>query len=229
MKKNLVGLFVLLISQVVFAQRIIDEYGIIDSDSESARIDNFLNELNDAPESRGLVVIYAGFNKERLGNIAAHIEGVKTYFSYRNFDDKRVSFLVAEGKEPLTKELWIIKKDEKNPTFKEIDLNLKRITQKYLYAKTCLDCEPVVDVLRTDSVKIEMLVNFLKTNKHYAILIVLSKGSYDFDYADYWRKKIVTLNRIENNRVKIKFGKAAVGAATTTFYIIPKSTKIKKQ
>lgn len=225
MKKILAVLFVLLITQIVSAQRMVEEYGIIGSDDESGKMDSFLSELNNEPNSSGLIVIYAGFNKERLGNILAHVEGIKRYFYLRKFDQKRILFLIAEGKAPFFKELWIVKKNENFPKFKEVDLNLKGIKEKYLYAERCIVCEPVVDELRTDSIKIKMLIKLLKANKEYSVLIIISIGFYGFENAGYWRKELVIRNGIENNRIKIKDEKGKHENSTAYFYIIPKSTK----
>ena len=168
-------LILIVFPQIVFTQTKIDEYGKTDSDSESARLDNFLYFLKDKPESKGLIVIYSGKNKERLGNILTFQNGMKWWMSLRagkKFDD-RISFLVTEGKQTLDKELWIISRGENLPEIKPVDLSLSNLKAKYLYAFVCLDCEPAVAGLSADVADTELYKRALEENANYDAEVII--------------------------------------------------------
>ena len=100
LKLSITILICLLFSQIAtFAQTKVDEYSEPDSDSESAYMDNFISKLYAEPESKGLIIIYSGDKKERIGNILNLKEGIRTYIHIR-FGEKyndRVSVVMAEG------------------------------------------------------------------------------------------------------------------------------------
>jgi hypothetical protein len=100
----------LLLLSVVSAnsETMVARYGIQNSDLEGARIDDFIEAVRRQPVSRGFVVIYTGKKDERIGNITAMIDGMKSYLMFRRFDLKRISFVIAEGQQPLFKELWLL-------------------------------------------------------------------------------------------------------------------------
>ncbi len=130
--------------------------------------------------------------------------------------------------------MWIAKKGEKFPEFKPIDLNLSNITKKYLYAQTCLDCEPSIPELSTDRVFLRLYVEALKKNKNYTALITIEDGTMfnligdrvrsvsSKRYAGIMRNNLNGNGQIENARVKIKFVKQKNLGTSAYFYIVPK-------
>lgn len=234
MKKILLYIILFAFSQTVFSQTKIDEYQKTDSDSESARLDNFFNFLNEKPESKGLIVIYCGENKTRLGNILAFQNNIKQWVSLsKNGEfDGRISFLIAEGKQPLYKELWIIAKGESSPVIKLADINLNNLKTKYLYAFVCLTCEPVVPLLSADVANTELYKKTLEENSGYEALIIIrpSRSQEKIylkeakNFASEYRKNLTKNRKINKNRITIKIGNSSgeYSAATAELYIIPK-------
>lgn len=234
----LLFIFLAAAAQIAFGQIKFDEYERTDSDSESARIDNFLVALTQEPENKGLIVIYSGDNKERLGNILAFIEGVKLHLRFRKFDAERISFLIAGGKQTLFKEMWLVPATGgRNPQIEPIELNLNNLTGKYLYGWSCLDCEPVIPHLSNERKALTLYAEELKNNKNYHALIVVAEGTLPDgersgflkpkNYARDLRKALVEEWKIDSRRVRIEFVKKAKGDFMTAagFYIIPESKR----
>jgi hypothetical protein len=236
MKKLFFILVFLLTSQIAFAQTKVDEYGAVTNDQESGRIDNFLNVLQQEPESKGLIVIYSGANKERLGNILAHIEGIKQYAGYRESVKNEISFVIAEGRNPLDKELWIVQKGEASPKLKLTDLNLNGLKAKYEYALRCLECEPSIPELARDRFTLALYIDALKKNENYNALITIENGlAYDENgqtisakkFASNLKELLTTKGGIDKKRIKIRVINNKTGAAVAQFYIVPKIVKDK--
>ncbi len=235
MKKLSMLLFIFLsVSQFVSAQTKVDEYQKTDSDSESARLENFLFLLNQNPESKGLIVIYSGKNKERLGNILTFQAGMKRWLSVvagEKFDD-RISFLIAEGKQTLDKEFWIISKNEKLPEIKSVDFNLNNLKTKYLYAFVCLDCEPAVAGLSADVADTDLYKKTLEENADYIALIIIRPSRSEEKvylkdakkFASGYQKDLTKSRKINKKRITIRIEDSLSenSAATAELYIIPK-------
>ncbi len=241
MKKIFFPLILLIALQFVSVQTKIDEYKNVTSDDDSAHIDSLLYVLQQENESRGLFVIYSGEDKKRLGNILAYVNGVKKWIALIKLDVSRISFVITKGKESLTRELWIAKKNESLPEFRSIDFNLDNIKSKYFYGETCLDCEPAIPELSTSRIKYALYENALKRNPNYEALIVIEKGTM-FDlvgdnvqlvssrrFGNQFRKIFTIESGIKNSRIKIKFIKPANLGTSAYFYIIPKIIKNKKK
>ena len=189
------------------------------SDNESGRIDIFLRELQDTPNNRGLVVIYTGDNKERLGNILGHIKGIKHYVFSRKLDPERISFLITEGKSTLYKELWLIPEGKNAPEFKSLSLKLNDdiFSRRYYYAASCISCEPTVPSLESGRVDFKFFTDLLKKNKKVRGLIIVTRDN--LRYAVTLRKTLMKDYGLHFNRISIKFSDSQLNRAR--FYIIP--------
>lgn len=216
----------------VFGQTKIDEYALTDSDSESARIYNFSTELNKKPESEGLIIVYAGENLTRAGNLFSFVNGVKRQIEY--YSNKKVSVVVAKGKQPFFKEMWIVREGEKKPELKEFRFDFGALKTKLLYAYTCLSCEPTVPELYSGGVNLENYAEILHKNPGYRAVIEI----YTDNYAGYLRGEVLgeargyaaeyrrTLTRdykVPNNRLTIKIKRSPNKDSVTTanLYLVP--------
>lgn len=247
MKKILTILFILLLSKIILAQTKVDEWEPLDTDSESIRIGRLFDNMMKESESKWLVIVYSGENKDRLGNILEHVKKLKWVFSHLSTDRsdflKRISFIVTPGKERFSKEIWVAKNGEKFPEYAPTDLSLDNINEKYLYAETCLSCEPADPWFRGDALDLEHYSKTLQKNMNYEGLIVIENGTtipFVIDdklrwvsprrYAGEWRKLLTLKDKIENSRIKIKIVKPQKDFSSAAyFYIVPKIIKNNKK
>ena len=218
---------ILLISQFVYGQTKFDEYEPIDSDSESARIDNFTHTLNENPESKGLIVVYSGDDLEQIGNITAYIEGAKYYIStFRAFEKDRISFVIGKGKTKLYKEFWILPDETTKPPIPLTEVNLNNLEGKFLYASSCIGCEPAVPALSNDRINLENYLRILTDNPKFEALVVIHRPRRDNDAGKYFMKRIKQLikkEKIDSARIHIKSVKAKENEVSTAdFYLISK-------
>lgn len=240
--KNSLLLLIFFISQITFAQTKVDEYEKIGSDAETGRIDNFLLNLRNEPENKGIIVIYSGESEERIGNILQHVEGIKQYVNLRdeNLFAGKIFYQIKQGEQPLFKEFWIYPKNTAIPEIKEKPLNLDNLKTKYLYASICADCEPAVPELSTDIMNYEFYADLLKKYPDYTSSIIIypflntdwsNADSYKnaLTYAANYRNVLTKEYKISNKRIFIKiskpFGKDAPTIAK--FFIVPKTRKQK--
>jgi hypothetical protein len=221
MSKLWLTLLLLVFAQTVFTQVKTDEYAIGGSDSEAARLDNFLTELDKTPDSKGLVVIYSGANGERLGNILGHIKGIKHHAFFRKIAGERLSFLIAVGKETLYKELWVIPKDQNAPEFESLALKQSIFNKKYYYGRSCIDCEPTVPALESGRVDFKFFSGQLKKHKNLKGQIVVNRKH--LRYAIAVRKTLIDDYGLKVHRVAIKFNNSDVSRAR--FYIVPLASR----
>jgi len=225
-------LLIVFFQTFVFGQTKTDEYALTDSDSESMRIHNFSDELNKQPESEGLIIIYAGDNLTRAGNLFSFANGVKSHIAL--LSKNKVSVVVAEGKKPFFKEMWLIREGEKKPEFKEFKFYFGALKSKLFYAFDCLSCDPAVPELYSGEVDLENYAEILRTNPGYRAVIEI----YTDNYAGYLRGEVLgeargyaaeyrwTLTRdlgINNKQITIKIKRSPNKDSGTTanLYIVP--------
>lgn len=234
--KFLLLVTLLMFGQICFAQTLVDEYERTDSDSESARIDNFLTYLQNEPQSKGLIIINIGEKKEQIGIVQRHIEGIKQYVEVRTDKSlaERIFFKISGRKKLLSKELWIYPKYLSLPELK-IDFDLSALKTKYLYGMICEICEPVVPSLSTSSADLESYAEILKKYPNYKSLIILypnypevsKKAAYQnaLNYAADYRNLLTRDYKISNKRISIVIAKNFRKGATTKLFIVPKVVK----
>lgn len=240
MKKLFGILFVLIALQtIVFSQTKINEYREVSTDLEGAYLDDFAVKLMQNNDNKGLFVVYVDENRERLGNIFPYIEGVKShFFDFRKISSDRISFIIAQGKPNFTREFYIIPKGEKLPEIKEADLTFDNLNQKYLYATSCLDCEPAVPALFTGNIDWKKLAKVLKENPNYQLVININgntafiSGESDVVSSEKYVKNLKTSfwekHGINKTRIKyiINKGNKEETPTSAAFYIVPQ--KIEK-
>lgn len=225
-------ILILLISPFVYSQTKFDEYEATDSDSESSRIDTFVNALSQQPKSKGLIVVYAGEKLERIGNITAYIEGAEFYITEaRGIKKDRISFIIGEGKTKLYKEFWILPEETKKPQIPIKEVNLDNLESKLFYATSCLECGPAVPALRNDRINLENYLKILQDNSTFQALVVIHRSGTDGGSAKDFVNKIKQLSnekKINTKRIRIKFVRASKDALTTADLHISPEKKSKK-
>lgn len=240
MKKILTILFLIFASQsLLFSQNKVNEYRKVVTDLDSAYLDDFAVKLTQNNENKGLFVIYVNENRERLGNVFSYIEGLKShFFDFRKISPDRISFIIAQGKPSFTRELYVIRKDAEFPEIQEADLEFDNLDKKYLFASSCLDCDPAVPSLSTENFNWEKLAKVLKENPNYQLMININgktafiSGESDIvsskKYVKNLRKYFLEKYEIKNNRIKHIINKENKEESVTTaaFYIVPQ--KIEK-
>lgn len=233
MMKTLFCLLLIVFFQTfVFGQTKTDEYALTDSDSESMRIHNFSDELNKQPESEGLILIYAGENLTRAGNLISFANGVKNHIA--RLSKNKVSVVVAQGKKAFFKEMWIVSGGEKKPEFKEFKFDFGALKTRLFYAFDCLSCDPAVPELYSGEVDLENYAEILRKNPGYRAVIEI----YTDNYAGYLRGEVLgkargyaadyrrSLTRnlgISDKRITIKIKRSPKKDSGTTanLYIVP--------
>lgn len=231
---------ILLLSQINFAQTKIDEYEFTNSDTESAHIDNFLVALQNEPTSKGLIIIYSGANKQEMGVILRHIEGIKEYVNLRSGKSfgERIVYKVDERNKSFAKELWIYPNDIPFPEIKPINFDLDGLKTKYLYAMICLDCEPAVPLLAMDYANLKLYAELLKKYPDYQSSIIIYPTSLDnaskkkyrqmaLNYAAQYRSLLINEYKISRKRISVVVAKNPNEnrVISAKFYIVPKTTK----
>lgn len=114
--------------QVFFGQentkvQLFDEFGAINCDDLSHRIDKLMVNLNNDSSSVGYVVIYGSRNDPFYKYFQEH--QLKTFIRFRNFDIKRIKFLHGGDEENLRTQLWKSSDNISKPDVKEIEWNYK--------------------------------------------------------------------------------------------------------
>jgi hypothetical protein len=108
--------------------RMLDEFGDVNCEDEKARLDNFANELQNAPEARGYIVFYGGKRHQsptrhnsrlalpRRGEAEARAARLKPYMNdNRGIDAKRIVVVNGGYREQWAAELWIVPKGANPP------------------------------------------------------------------------------------------------------------------
>ena len=239
MKRFALLLIFIFCQTFVFGQAKVDEFEFTDSDTESVRIWGFLVEVKERPQNKGLIVIYAGENRERLGSIVAVTDGIKSYIERYSLKDK-VSVVITQGKKFLYQEMWMIPEGAEYPEIKAFNFDFSDLKTKYFYATHCLDCEPAVHELAYDAINLEHYANVLKKNKDYqgVIDIYLNNDGYAKQdtplssarkYAGDFRRILTKDFGLKNKRITIRIKKSAGerSLATANLYIVPKAFKNK--
>ncbi len=229
MKKILTILLALLISQVVFGQSEavkVNEFfrsgGGCDIQNAFA---NFMEEIKQDKESKGLVVFYAGDGKERFGNVLAQKNGVKLFAEFMNFPSERILTVILEGKSLSTQEFWIIPKDAKMPFVESFNFDWTKLVSKYHFSEACLSCEPSYPELSSRRAGFKEFAEVLKQYpKFKGEIVVNSKEELEIV------KKRLTEEKLPRNRYEInwrKITKISVVTSLVDFYIVPKVSKSK--
>lgn len=104
-------------SSVAFAQSpekpealMAEEFGKIPNGDFRSRMDNFFVELQNNPDSRGLIINY-GSKRE----VAAREKLIKNHIFFRKFDDSRISFINGGYSNEIKTQFWRVPEGAENP------------------------------------------------------------------------------------------------------------------
>lgn len=86
--------------------KLIDQFGIMNSEDRSARLDLLFSEIMQTPGSVGYILLYCG-KKCRYGEIEAHQRGIEIKTAVRRFDRSRIVVLNAGFRENFETEIWV--------------------------------------------------------------------------------------------------------------------------
>ena len=235
MRKILPILFVLMISQIAFAQTKIDEYGKIISDDEGACLYYFVEKLKNDKDAKGAIIIYKD-KFETTGKFLRHFHGVKSFLiESLGISPNRFS-LVFGGENLRRTEVWLSKSDDEKLKFdaKPLDETLNgKIVKTTLFDIECLDCDQVVFINQFIFREgLEYFARAVQANPNTTALIEISKVEYVSKTRTEKQKLVnkifevlVKDNKISKDRIKIRF-KSGYNAS---FYIIPKIDKNNKK
>ncbi len=155
MRKTIVGfIFILVFTFFVSAQtkeaRKFDEISNFCCEDIRTRLDTFLIELQNNPETKGYIIYYGGKNHSvcNVNRLPKHkeINIIVTTFKdqvvFRNQDLGRIVWINGGYRENWTTELWVVPNNadapKPTPTVKEKEIKFKRGKAK----KLDLHCEP---------------------------------------------------------------------------------------
>jgi hypothetical protein len=223
-------LFALLISQVVFGQSEAVKVNEFFSSGGGCDIQNafanFMEEIKQDKESKGLVVFYAGDGKERFGNVLAQKNGVKLFAEFMNFPSERILTVILEGKTLSTQEFWIIPKDAKMPFVESFNFDWTKLVSKYHFSEACLSCEPSYPELSSRRAGFEEFSEILHQNQKYQGEVVVNT----YEELEIVKQKFTKEAKLPRNRYKIRFRKVVQNNAMfhlVDFYIVPKQSKLR--
>ena len=120
-----------------------DEFGDVCCEDEKARLDNFVNELQNNPEARGYIIFYGGKRHRyppchssrvvlpRRGEAAARAARLKPYIrDTRGVDASRIVVINGGHRDQWMAELWIVPKGANppvpTPTVKPQEIRFRR-------------------------------------------------------------------------------------------------------
>ena len=123
-----------------------DEFGYLDTDSESARLDAFAEELMKNPTSQGYIL---GYDESHIpfGKFLRRIYGDKNYLveSRGLVEPNRIVVALGGYRETFTTELWIVPKGAPPPkTTSPLSGIPADIKEPVKFDYECMNCEPVV-------------------------------------------------------------------------------------
>lgn len=229
MKKILVILFVLLISQVVLAQTKIDEYGKLISDDEGSRLYAISQQLLQNKESR----IYVLINKEKkmpFGRFLRYFYGVGNFINRLGVPKESITILAGKVRDEQFTQIWIVHKNEKPPDFKQISIKDKlsvKIKRKVLFDENCIDCDESPFIKQNILGEgIDYLATVLKANPNIIASIQIVNGDSFIENRERFIKEIS--NRVFKITETKQLGSFLFKRETNSvirFYLFPKPPK----
>ena len=233
MKKIVAVLVILLISQAIFAQKKVAEYGRIISDDEFGTLLGTADEWRMNRDSK----IYVLINKEKempIGRFLRYFYGVESYLANEGQVPKE-SIIVEAGEEQNKQftQIWIVKKDEKFPDFKKMSLEEKlngKITKKILFDRNCIDCDesPFIKqyIFREG---LNNPAKVLKLNPNCSAYINIQQPSYYSKSDKLYDRKDRTTDIIEwfeaNGISKVRYSIKFTVGDEAKIYIVPNRKK----
>lgn len=187
------------------------EYGLITS---------LMNEvMTSQKDARGLVVVYAGKEPDRLGNLLGYIDGARRWVAMHGVPESKISYVLANGHTFGYEEYWILPEGALPPQFEEAEFSWKELRSTYLFSTTCTSCEPSYPELGLDQPFYRGFARVLNDNPNYRGRVRVNS------YAELAsvRKKLSEFG-LERHRYSLvikKESKSGDDALITELYIVP--------
>lgn len=131
-------------SQELSKAKLFDTFSYQGGDLAIARLENFYVELTNDENNFGYIIVY-GSKIGKRGEINAHIQGIKEYFTYiRKNEYKNYKIISGGFRENLEIELWIVPENAcpplPSPTVEFEKVRYKGVAPK-IYHYWCYGCE----------------------------------------------------------------------------------------
>lgn len=226
MKKTLAILFVLIISQIIFAQtaayKVAEYQEVGHGCDESGWMYGYLLKLKENEKNRALIVVYFdSTSNEKFGNVAAFASGMKKYLAHwLRFNEDKISVVISEGKKTFAREFWIIPENAEMPKINPFSFDWRGLKEKYYFSHTYYIYEPDNFLLTDFQPNYEDFAKILKQFPNYKGQIVVN---------NYWELSIVKENltvnqQLSRNRYSIQIRKKKRGDKNdypVDLYLIP--------
>ncbi|MBD0370800.1 MAG: PKD domain-containing protein [Pyrinomonadaceae bacterium] len=122
------------VAELIRCWRPFDQYGAINFEDETARLDNFAIQLLEEPVAEGYIIVYDGRNG-RAGQALSRANRAKNYLiKKREVAGDRIVIVEGGFREEMTVELWIVPAGAEPPTpaptLESTDVRGARLQQK---------------------------------------------------------------------------------------------------
>jgi hypothetical protein len=142
--------------------RKIDEFGRTNECDRSARLDNFLIELQNHPDTTGYILVYKDVNALPGDKRAySYSRLYSDHLKFRKFDESRVVIIDAGFRESFVTELWVVPQGLPAPEPSSL-ANPPRVPEKETYIYHRQDIEYFVD---TDQFLLQSVIDKRKQEK----------------------------------------------------------------
>lgn len=202
LRKCIFSLLTLCITfQIVFSQEksnsiLIDEINALPYDHLRGRLDKFLFEIINDPNSTGNIIIY-GDRKTPFAKYRYEIL-LKKHITYRQFPNNRIVFLHGKDAEQLKAQFWKVPPSADKPVLESEDWNY-RLTEEikpFIFHKNSWIVEDGFEIF-----SLELYSNFLIANTDLqGNLVIYGKSAKDFQRT----KKQLIKDLVKRNKVSPK-------------------------
>lgn len=214
MKKTFVFLLLIFITQICFAQsnfaqsnnvELIDKFGRINCEDDSARADQIAIRLQNNPEAKGYVVIYwENEDKDKLRKYF-YEQRLKNYlYIARGIDESRIEFLRGENTQEREVEFWIAGSKNDKPEFALGKWNYELPNKRAFMIYTTLNDSGVC----SSPFSRKLYTDFLLANTDRRGHIVITGNPKEFKKTkDEISKDLFDVYKISPKRIKFFFVK----------------------
>jgi hypothetical protein len=228
LQKTFFILLILFISlQICFGQEkpkaeLIDEFHRVPCDETLARVNNFVAELTNEPNSKGLVISF-GKKEKDLQNLR-YEQLIKNAVKVLRFDINHIIFAHGENEETLRLQLWKIPVGVDFPAFRrgEWSYSLAGTIKPYIYDTTVSNddiCPPT-----TDS---ELYSKLLFANSNFrGHLVIYTQSIEKFRQTkNELLKEIVDTYKVPRIQLKFFYIKSKADYFNIEYWLVPQKKK----
>lgn len=200
--------------------RLIDEYGKLNCESVSARMDNFMHDLMNDPSAMGYAVVYPG--KGEFKDAQWQARRITGSIYWRKFDKTRLLVVRGEERDDLKIQYWLVPAGANKPEFREGSWPepVRDSSKPFIFFTS----GPGDYICPSNDE--ETYINFLAAHPDLRGHIVIfnrsrREGKED---AEYWLKTFTEDGRIGRNKFRIFFAKNK-DFSDAEFWVVPVKKK----